>query len=123
MGTDVNPILRSLLLDGIIGGVGAVLGFLPLIMTLFFCLALLEDCGYMARVAVVMDRYFKKVGLSGRSVIPMVIGTGCAVPGIMATRTIKSERQRKTTALLTPFMPCGAKLPVIVLFASVFFSW
>lgn len=119
---DVSPILSSLLLDGIIGGVGAVVGFLPLIMVLFFLLALLEDCGYMARVAVLMDRFFKRVGLSGKSIIPMVIGTGCAIPGIMATRTIKNERQRRTTAMLTPFMPCGAKLPVIALFASVFFE-
>lgn len=122
MGDNVSPILSSLLLDGIIGGVGAVVGFLPLIMVLFFLLALLEDCGYMARVAVVMDRFFKKVGLSGKSIIPMVIGTGCAIPGIMATRTIKDERQRRTTAMLTPFMPCGAKLPVIALFAGVFFN-
>lgn len=122
MGTEVSPVLSSLLLDGIIGGVGAVMGFLPLIMVLFFLLALLEDSGYMARVAVVMDRYLKKVGLSGKSVIPMVIGTGCAIPGVMATRTIRDERQRRTTAMLTPFMPCGAKLPVIALFAGVFFS-
>jgi len=119
---NVSPVVSSLLLDGIIGGVGAVVGFLPLIMVLFFFLALLEDCGYMARVAMLMDRYFKKVGLSGRSIIPMVVGTGCAVPGIMATRTIKSERQRRTTAMLAPFMPCGAKLPIIALFAGVFFG-
>lgn len=118
----VSPILHTLLLDGIIGGVGAVVGFLPLIMVLFFLLALLEDCGYMARVAVVMDRYLKKVGLSGKSIIPMVIGTGCAIPGIMATRTIRDERERRTTAMLTPFMPCGAKLPVIALFSGVFFG-
>ena len=122
IGGSVSPILSTLLLDGIIGGVGAVVGFLPLIMVLFFLLALLEDCGYMARVAVVMDRYLKKVGLSGKSIIPMVIGTGCAIPGIMATRTIKDQRQRRTTAMLTPFMPCGAKLPVIALFAGVFFE-
>ncbi len=122
MSEAVNPVVSSLLLDGIIGGVGAVVGFLPLIMVLFFCLALLEDCGYMARVAVVMDRFFKKVGLSGRSVIPMIVGTGCAIPGIMASRTIKNERQRRTTAMLTPFMPCGAKLPIITLFAGVFFA-
>jgi len=126
LGEDVNPVLAALLLDGIIGGVGAVIGFLPLIMVLFFCLALLEDCGYMARVAVVMDRFFKKVGLSGRSIIPMIVGTGCGIPGVMATRTIKNERQRRTTAMLTTFMPCGAKLPIIALFAGVFFgdnSW
>lgn len=122
LGDNVNPVLSSLLLDGIIGGVGAVVGFLPLIMVLFFCLALLEDCGYMARVAVVMDRFFKKIGLSGKSIIPMIVGTGCAIPGIMATRTIKDERQRRTTAMLTPFMPCGAKLPIIALFAGVFFA-
>ena len=122
LGEDVNPVLGALLLDGIIGGVGAVIGFLPLIMVLFFCLALLEDSGYMARVAIVMDRFFKKVGLSGRSIIPMIVGTGCSIPGVMATRTIKNARQRRTTAMLTPFMPCGAKLPVIALFAGVFFG-
>ena len=122
MGDQVSPLLASLLLDGIIGGVGAVVGFLPLIMILFFLLALLEDCGYMARIAVVMDRFFKKVGLSGKSIIPMIIGTGCAIPGVMATRTIRDDRQRRTTAMLTPFMPCGAKLPVIALFAGIFFN-
>ena len=122
LGDSVSPILSSILLDGIIGGVGAVIGFLPLIMILFFLIALLEDSGYMARIAVIMDRFFKKIGLSGKSIIPMIIGTGCAIPGIMATRTIKDERQRRTTAMLTPFMPCGAKLPVIALFAGVFFN-
>ncbi len=122
LGEGVNPVLSSILLDGIIGGVGAVIGFLPLIMVLFFLLALLEDCGYMARVAVVWDSLFKKIGLSGKSIIPMIVGTGCAIPGIMATRTIQNERQRRTTAMLTPFMPCGAKLPVIALFAGVFFE-
>ncbi len=122
LGEDVSPLLSAILLDGIIGGVGAVLGFLPLIMVMFFLLALLEDCGYMARVALVMDRFFKVVGLSGKSIIPMVIGTGCAIPGVMATRTIRNERQRRTTAMLTPFMPCGAKLPVIALFAGTFFA-
>lgn len=122
LGSGVSPVLSSLLLDGIIGGVGAVVGFLPLIMILFFLIALLEDCGYMARVAVIMDRFFKRIGLSGRSIIPIIIGTGCAIPGIMATRTIKNERQRRTTAMLTPFIPCGAKLPVIALFAGVFFN-
>ncbi len=117
-----SPFLQSLLIDGIIGGVGAVVGFLPLVMVMYFLIALLEDCGYMARVAVVMDRFFKKVGLSGKSIIPMVIGTGCAIPGVMASRTIRNERERRTTAMLTPFMPCGAKLPVIALFAGVFFS-
>ena len=122
LGSNVSPLLSSILLDGIIGGVGAVIGFLPLIMVLFFLIALLEDSGYMARIAVIMDRFFKKIGLSGKSIIPMIIGTGCAIPGIMATRTIKDERQRRTTAMLTPFMPCGAKLPVIALFAGVFFN-
>ncbi len=122
LGDGVSPFMSSLLIDGIIGGFSAVVGFLPLIMVMFFLLALLEDCGYMARVAVVMDRYFKYVGLSGKSIIPMVIGTGCAIPGVMATRTIKNERQRRTTAMLAPFMPCGAKLPVIALFSGVFFS-
>ncbi len=122
LGNNVSQFLSTLLLDGIIGGVGAILGFLPLIMVLFFLLALLEDSGYMARVALIMDRFFKKVGLSGKSIIPMIVGTGCAIPGIMATRTIKDDRQRKTTAMLTPFMPCGAKLPVIALFAGVFFK-
>ncbi len=122
LGDGVSPFLSALLLEGIIGGFGAVVGFLPLIMVLFFLLALLEDCGYMARVAVVMDWILKKVGLSGKSIIPMVVGIGCAIPGVMATRTIKNERQRRTTAMLTPFMPCGAKLPVIALFAGVFFD-
>lgn len=122
LGPGVSPVLSSLLLDGIIGGVGAVIGFLPLIMVLFFLIALLEDCGYMARIAIVMDRFFKGIGLSGKSIIPIIIGTGCAIPGIMATRTIKNHRQRRTTAMLTPFIPCGAKLPVIALFAGVFFN-
>ena len=117
-----SPFLQSLLVDGIIGGVGAVVGFLPLVMVMYFLIALLEDCGYMARVSVVMDPIFKKVGLSGKSVIPMVIGTGCAIPGIMACRTIRNERERRATAMLTPFMPCGAKLPVIALFAGAFFA-
>lgn len=117
-----SPFLQALLVDGIIGGVGAVVGFLPLVMVMYFLIALLEDCGYMARVSVVMDPIFKKVGLSGKSIIPMVIGTGCAIPGVMAARTIKNERERRATAMLTPFMPCGAKLPVIALFAGVFFA-
>ena len=116
------PVLQSLIVDGIIGGVGAVIGFLPLVMVMYFLIALLEDCGYMARVSVVLDPIFKKVGLSGKSVIPFVIGTGCAIPGVMACRTIRNERERRATAMLTPFMPCGAKLPVIALFAGVFFS-
>ena len=117
-----SPFLQALLVDGIIGGVGAVVGFLPLVMVMYFLIALLEDCGYMARVSVVMDPIFKRVGLSGKSIIPMVIGTGCAIPGIMACRTIRNERERRATAMLTPFMPCGAKLPVIALFAGVFFA-
>ncbi len=116
------PFLQSLLVDGVIGGVGAVVGFLPLVMVMYFLIALLEDCGYMARATVVLDPIFKKVGLSGKSVIPMVIGTGCAIPGIMAARTIRNERERRATAMLTPFMPCGAKLPVIALFTGAFFS-
>lgn len=117
-----SPFLQSLLVEGIIGGVSAVVGFLPLVMVMYFLIALLEDCGYMARVAVVMDPFFKRVGLSGKSIIPMIIGTGCAIPGVMACRTIRNERERRTTAMLTPFMPCGAKLPVIALFAGVFFN-
>lgn len=120
------PILQSLLVDGIIGGVAAVVGFLPLVMVMYFLIALLEDCGYMARATVVLDPIFKKVGLSGKSVIPFVIGTGCAIPGVMACRTIRDERERRATAMLAPFMPCGAKLPVIALFAGAFFegaSW
>ncbi len=117
-----HPFLQALLVDGIIGGVGAVVGFLPLVMVMYFIIALLEDCGYMARATVVLDPIFKKVGLSGKSVIPMVIGTGCAIPGVMACRTIRNERERKATAMLAPFMPCGAKLPVIALFAGAFFS-
>jgi len=119
---DANPFLYALLVDGIIGGVGAVVGFLPLVMVMYFLIALLEDCGYMARATVVLDPIFKKVGLSGKSVIPMVVGTGCAIPGVMACRTIRNERERRATAMLTPFMPCGAKLPVIALFAGAFFS-
>lgn len=122
LGSEVSEFWSALLIDGIIGGVIAVIGFLPLIMVLFFLLALLEGSGYMARVAVIMDRFFKIVGLSGKSIIPMVISTGCAIPGIMSTRTIKDTRQRRTTAMLTSFLPCGAKLPVIALFASVFFK-
>ena len=117
-----DGIWASILIDGIIGGVIAVIGFLPLVMVMYFLIALLEDCGYMARATVVLDPIFKKVGLSGKSVIPFVIGTGCAVPGIMACRTIRDERERKATAMLAPFMPCGAKLPVIALFAGVFFG-
>ena len=123
---DANPLLYALLIDGVIGGVIAVIGFLPLVMVMYFLIALLEDCGYMARATVVLDPIFKRVGLSGKSVIPFVVGTGCAIPGVMACRTIRNERERRATAMLAPFMPCGAKLPVIALFAGAFFgdaSW
>ena len=116
-----ESIWASVLIDGIIGGFIAIIGFLPLVMVMYFLIALLEDCGYMARATVVLDPIFKKVGLSGKSVIPFVIGTGCAIPGVMACRTIRNERERRATAMLAPFMPCGAKLPVISLFAGVFF--
>ena len=119
---DASPILQALLVDGVIGGAVAVVGFLPLVMVMYFLLALLEDCGYMARATVVLDPIFKKVGLSGKSVIPFVVGTGCAIPGVMACRTIRNERERRATAMLAPFMPCGAKLPVIALFAGAFFE-
>ena len=121
-----NEFLVALLTEGIIGGVSAVVGFLPLVMVMYFLISLLEDCGYMARATVVLDPIFKKVGLSGKSVIPFIIGTGCAIPGVMAARTIRNERERNATAMLAPFMPCGAKLPVIALFAGAFFgdaSW
>ena len=121
-----NPFLAALLTEGIIGGVSAVVGFLPLVMVMYFLISLLEDCGYMARATVVLDPIFKKVGLSGKSVIPFIVGTGCAIPGVMAARTIRNERERNATAMLTPWMPCGAKLPVIALFAGAFFedaSW
>ena len=119
---NANPLLSALLVDGVIGGVIAVIGFLPLVMVMYFLIALLEDCGYMARATVVLDPIFKKVGLSGKSVIPFVITIGCAVPGVMATRTIRNERERRATAMLAPFMPCGAKIPVISLFAGAFFA-
>ncbi len=119
---EAAPILQSLLVEGVIGGVIAVVGFLPLVMVMYFLIALLEDCGYMSRVSVVLDPIFKKVGLSGKSVIPFVIGTGCSIPGVMACRTIRNERERRVAAMLTPFMPCGAKLPVIALFAGAFFG-
>ncbi len=117
-----NPFLQSLLVDGVIGGVVAVVGFLPLVMVMYFLIAILEDCGYMSRVAVVLDPIFKKVGLSGKSVIPFVMSIGCAVPGVMASRTIHSERERRATAMLAPFIPCGAKIPVISLIAGAFFD-
>ena len=119
---EANPFVSALLVDGVIGGVIAVIGFLPLVMIMYFLIALLEDCGYMSRVAVVLDPIFKKAGLSGKSVIPFVITIGCAVPGIMASRTIRNERERRATAMLAPFMPCGAKIPVIALFAGAFFD-
>ena len=123
---NVHVFLSALLTEGIIGGFSAVVGFLPLVMVMYFLIALLEDCGYMARATVVLDPIFKKVGLSGKSVIPFVIGTGCAIPGVMAARTIRNERERNAAAMLAPWMPCGAKLPVIALFAGAFFdeaSW
>ena len=120
--TGASDILVALVVDGIIGGAIAVIGFLPLVMIMYFLIAILEDCGYMSRVAVVLDPIFKKVGLSGKSVIPFVISVGCAVPGVMASRTIRNERERRATAMLTPFMPCGAKIPVISLFAGAFFD-
>ena len=119
---DTHPLLQAIVVDGMIGGVAAVVGFLPLVMVMYFLIALLEDCGYMSRAAVVLDPIFKKVGLSGKSVIPFVITVGCAVPGIMASRTIRNERERRATAMLAPFMPCGAKIPVISLFAGAFFD-
>ena len=115
-------ILTTIIGGGIIGGVGAVVGFLPLIMVMFFLIALLEDCGYMARVSALLDPIFKRVGLSGKSIIPIIVGTGCGVPGIMASRTIRDERERRATAMLTTFIPCGAKIPVIALFAGAFFA-
>jgi ferrous iron transport protein B len=118
---NVNPVLHSLVIDGIFNGVGSVLSFLPIIVTLFFFLSLLEDSGYIARVAFVMDKLLRKIGLSGRSIVPMLIGFGCTVPGVMATRTLPSERDRKMTILLTPFMSCTAKLPIYAFFTAVFF--
>lgn len=120
-GMSVSPWIHGLVVDGIIGGVGAVLGFVPQLMILFLLIGILEDCGYMSRVAFIMDKIFRKFGLSGKSFIPMVIGTGCSVPGIMASRTIESERDRKMTIMLTPFIPCGAKLPVFALMVGAFF--
>ena len=117
----VSPAVRSLVVDGIFGGVGGVLSFLPVIVTLFFFLSLLEDTGYMARVAFVMDKLLRKIGLSGRSIVPMLIGFGCTVPGVMASRTLPSERDRKMTIMLTPYMSCSAKLPIYGFFASAFF--
>ncbi len=117
----LNPVVHSLVIDGILAGVGSVLGFLPTIVVLFFCLSILEDSGYMARVAFVMDKLLRKIGLSGRSFVPMLIGFGCSVPAIMATRTLSSERDRKMTIFLTPFMSCSAKLPIYAVFTAAFF--
>ena len=117
----INPVVHSLIIDGIFAGVGSVVSFLPLIVTLFFFLSILEDSGYMARVAFVMDKPLRKIGLSGRSFVPMLVGFGCSVPAIMATRTLSSNRDRKMTILLTPFMSCSAKIPIYTLFAAAFF--
>ena len=117
----VNEVIRSLIIDGIFVGVGSVLSFLPIIVVLFFFLSLLEDSGYMARIAFVMDKIFRKLGLSGRSFVPMIIGFGCSVPAIMATRTLPSERDRKMTIMLTPFMSCSAKIPIYAFFSAAFF--
>ncbi len=122
IGAGANELLLAILVDGVIGGMTAVVGFLPLVMVMYFLIAILEDCGYMARAAVVLDPIFKRVGLSGKSVIPFVIAIGCAVPGVMASRTIRNERERRAAAMLAPFMPCGAKIPVISLFAGAFFD-
>ncbi len=118
----INPVVHSLVIDGIFAGVGSVLSFLPLIVVLFFFLSILEDTGYMARVAFVMDKLLRKIGLSGRSIVPMLIGFGCSVPAIMATRTLSSERDRKMTILLTPFMSCSAKIPIYAVFVAAFFQ-
>ena len=116
----INPVVKSLVIDGIFAGVGSVLSFLPIIVTLFFFLSLMEDSGYIARVAFFMDKLLRKIGLSGRSIVPMLIGFGCTVPAVMATRTLPSERDRKMTILLTPFMSCSAKLPIYSFFVSAF---
>lgn len=118
---NVNSVLHSLVIDGIFNGVGSVLSFLPIIVTLFLFLSLLEDSGYMARVAFIMDKLLRKIGLSGRSIVPMLIGFGCTVPGVMASRTLSSERDRKMTILLTPFMSCSGKTAYIRIFATAFF--
>ena len=116
-----NEIVRSLVIDGVFAGIGSVLSFLPLIIVLFFFLSVLEDTGYMARVAFVMDKLLRKIGLSGKSIVPMLIGFGCTVPAVMSTRTLSSERDRKMTILLTPYMSCSAKIPIYAVFASAFF--
>ena len=117
----INPVVHSLIVDGVFAGVGSVLSFLPLIVVLFFFLSVLEDTGYMARVAFVMDKLLRKIGLSGRSFVPMLIGFGCSVPAIMATRTLSSDRDRKMTILLTPYMSCSAKIPIYAVFSAAFF--
>ena len=118
---NVHEVLRGLIIDGIFAGVGSVLSFLPIIVTLFFFLSLMEDSGYIARVAFFMDKLLRKIGLSGRSIVPLLIGFGCSVPAVMATRTLPSERDRKMTILLTPFMSCSAKLPIYAFFVNAFF--
>ena len=118
---NVNSVLHALIIDGIFNGVGSVLSFLPVIVTLFFFLSILEDSGYMARVAFIMDKLLRKLGLSGRSIVPMLIGFGCSVPGVMASRTLSSDRDRKMTILLTPFMSCSAKVPIYAFFSAAFF--
>ena len=118
---NVNPAIHGLVIDGIFSGVGSVLSFLPVIVTLFFFLSLMEDSGYIARVAFFMDKLLRKIGLSGRSIVPMLIGFGCTVPAVMSTRTLPSERDRKMTILLTPFMSCSAKLPIYAFFVNAFF--
>lgn len=118
---NINPVLHSLVIDGVFQGVGSIISFLPIIVILFFFLSLLEDTGYMARVAFVSDKLLRKIGLSGRSIVPMLIGFGCSVPSVMASRTLPSERDRKMTIMLTPFMSCTAKLPIYAFFAAAFF--
>ena len=118
---NINPVLHSLIVDGIFSGVGSILSFVPIIVTLFFFLSMLEDSGYMARVAFVTDKLLRKIGLSGRSIVPMLIGFGCTVPGVMASRTLPSARDRKMTVMLTPFMSCTAKLPIYAFFTAAFF--
>ena len=122
MGENVNPVVSGLVIDGIVGGVGAVLGFVPQMLVLFLLLAILEDVGYMARIAFIMDRIFRKFGLSGKSFIPMLVGSGCGIPGVMASRTIENDRDRKMTIMTTTFIPCGAKMPIVALIASAVFG-
>ena len=114
--------LNSLIVDGIISGVGSVLSFIPQLIILFTCISILETTGYMSRIALLLDRIFRKIGLSGKSLIPFIIGTGCSVPGIMGTRIIENQNEREMTAILTPFIPCSAKLPIITVFSSYFFK-